>query len=147
MVFFSELGPVSVGPEINFPTTDWCGQNTHNCARTAHHRTQCTSTVTRTRVAPGRTAQDCALWWTSKIPSSQRHVSHVAALVTEHFYTISFTFFNYFSMFFYGFVFRNWIKKPCEIHSGVADIPSLRLTQKVNCSRNAMESAREVPFG
>ena len=35
-----------------------------------------------------------------KIPSSQRHVSHVAALDTEHFYTICFTYLTYLPTFY-----------------------------------------------
>ena len=59
---FSQIGPVSVGREINFPTTDGdCGQNTHShdtCARTAHHRTH------RTDVSLTQHAwlKDGALW-------------------------------------------------------------------------------------
>ena len=113
--FFKE---VSVGPEINFPTTDWCRQNTHNCASTAHLRTQCTSTVTRTRVAPGRTAQDCALWLH---PSVMSHtLPHLSQKTSTRSLSLSSTIFR---CFFYGFVFRNWIKK-LLIHSGVADAKS-----------------------
>ena len=60
---FSQIGPLSVGREINFPTTDGgCRQNPlarHICARTAHHRTQCTSTVTHYANTRGSTARSC----------------------------------------------------------------------------------------
>ena len=101
----------SVGWEINFSTPDGeCRQNTHparhNCARTAHHRTHCASTVTHHANTRGSSRLP---WWCVKsILSSQRHVSYVAALVKEHFNTISLTYFTYLP---YCSVFRNWIKR------------------------------------
>ena len=50
-------------------------------------------------------------------------------------------------MFFLRFCFLELDQETFEIHSGVADVLSLHLTQKVYCSRNTMESVREVPFG
>ena len=70
----------------------------HVCARTTYHRTQCTSTVTH----HANTRDSSRLLWCVKSSlSSQRHVSHVAACVTEHFYTISLTHLTYLPTFFY----------------------------------------------
>ena len=109
------------------------------CARTAHHRTQCTSTVTRhanTRGSRANTAQDCALWCLF----DQRHVSHVAALVTEHLHTISFTYLTYqFS--------------PSELYQetlrgGVADALNLHLPQIMSpiWSNPTTSSLQEMSF-
>ena len=65
----SELGPVSVGREINFPTTDgWCGQNTHSHNTFVHVQVMRTlpaqmfdSHTTRTRVAQAHSAELHAL--------------------------------------------------------------------------------------
>ena len=57
--------------------------------------------TTRTRVAQGPTRlriAHCGV--SSKIPSSQRHVLYVAALVIDHFYTISYTYLTYLPTFF-----------------------------------------------
>ena len=68
MVFLSELGPVSVCREINFPMADGrYEQNTHSHDTFVHvqliteRSAQVPSLTTRTRMAQGRTAQDCAL--------------------------------------------------------------------------------------
>ena len=57
-LFFSELEPVSVGGEVNFPTTDgWCGENSHSHDIFVHVKlikassAQVQSLTTRTRVA------------------------------------------------------------------------------------------------
>ena len=79
-------------------TTEKCRQNTHSHDTFVHVQlitessAQVQSLTTRTRVAQGPTRLRIAHCGVSKkISSSQRHVSDVAAVVTEHFYTISFT--------------------------------------------------------
>ena len=125
------------GWEINFPTPDGeCRQNTHparhNCARTAHHRTHCASTVTHH--ANTRGSSRLPWWCVNSILSSQRHVSYVAALVKEPFNTISLTYFTYLPTIFsltvlsFGIGSRN----SSEIHGGVAAVLNLHLPQVVS---------------
>ena len=74
-----------------------------------------------------------------KIPSSQRHFSYVAAPVIEHFFTISFTYLTYLPC----PVLWKWIKNPCEIHGGVADLPNLHLPQ-VSPKRSNLAASKKL---
>ena len=98
-------------------------------------------TLTRTthlcvQLITARTAQifhSCNTRGSSRLPwcvksglSSQRHVSHVAALVTEHFYTISLTNITCFPTILPrcpvpSRPILDWILKPCETHGRLAD--------------------------
>ena len=78
-------------PGDQFPTTDgWCRQNTHShdtfvhVQRITERIAQVQSLITRTRVT-----QVVRHGVFESSLSSQRHVSCVAVLATEHFYTIS----------------------------------------------------------
>ena len=65
----------------------------HICARTVDHSAHRTdvSLTTRTRVAQGQHGSSRLPWCVKRSLSSQRHVSHVAALATEHLNAISLT--------------------------------------------------------
>ena len=98
-------------------TTHLC---TYSASQNAVHKYS--HSLTRTRVT-----QVVCLGVKSSL-SSQRRVSYVAALVTEHFHTISLTcLLTIFSL----SVLQNRIKKPCEIHGGVAATPNLHLPQVI----------------
>ena len=101
---------------------NFCTQNTHSHDTFVHVQlitegnAQVQSLTTRTRVAQGPTRlriPHCG--GSKKIPSAQRRVSHVAALVTEHFYTISFTCLTYLPTFFSRTVLWNWIKNTARL--------------------------------
>ena len=91
-------------------------------ARAAHHRTQCPRTVSHhadTRGSRANTAQDCAVWCLLK--DSVIPASCLIWCRTEHFFTIS-----------HALTYQPshcpvWIKRPCEIHGGVADLLNLHL--------------------
>ena len=98
MKFFLRVR-TSFGWPGDFPINDGvCRQNTsHDTFVHVQLITERSAQVhhadTRTRVAQGPTRLRIAHCGVSKkILSSQRHFSYVAALVTEHFYTISFTY-------------------------------------------------------
>ena len=69
-----------------------------------------------------------AHWRVKDNLSSQRHVSSLAALVTEHFSARSLTYFTYLPTS-HNLVLWNWIHEPCEIHGGVADLLKSHLPQ------------------
>ena len=97
---FSQIGPVSVGREINFLTTDGgCRQNTLSHDTFVHVQliTARTAQIFHSRNTRGSSRLP---WCAKSSLSSQRRVSHVASLATEHFYTISLTFLNCLPTFF-----------------------------------------------
>ena len=105
----------------------------HICARTAHHRTQCTTTVTHHANTCGSRAHSPGLRIVVSpklfvIPAScliccrichrtlLHDLSHLLHLSSDHLLP-------------HCPVLRNLIKKPSEIHGGVAEMQNLHLPQ------------------
>ena len=109
-----------------------CRQNTHSHDTFVHVQliTARTAQIFQSRNTRGSTL---LLWCVKSSLSSQRHVSHVVALATEHSHTISLTYITclptIFSLTVLSYLgpFLDRTTKPCETHRGVADTPNLHL--------------------
>ena len=138
---------MSVGREINFPTTDGrCRQNTHSHDTFVHVLliTAGTAQIFHSRNTRGSSRLP---WCVKSSLSFQRHVSHVAALATEHFHTISLTYITCPPTIFclspvLSRPILDWIMKPCETLDGVADTLNLHLPQKRRRRRSELQRRR-----
>ena len=104
----------------------------HICARTAHHRTQCTRTVTHHANTHGSGAHSPGLRIVVSLKGSVIPASCLICCRTCHrtlLHDLSHLPQPFSDLLPHCPVLRNWIKKPCEIHSGEATILNLHLPQ------------------
>ena len=99
----------------------------HNCARTALHRTHCTSTVTHHGEhawLKANTAQ-VGCFGVSEVVCHPSVMSYMLPHLSQNSCTGSLLYSDLLLP--HCPVLRNWIKKPCEIHCGVVDVKNLHL--------------------